>query len=234
MKTIGIIGGLAWPSTITYYKTINEEVARRLGGNGRHSAKLVLAQTDFEEVERCQALGHWERVGQLLAQQSHKLQAAGADFFIMACNTVHRAAGYVEAHTDLPYIHIVDPAAQLIQAQGARVVGLLGSGYTMKGEFFAGRLRDSYGIEVLIPQGEHYDNVHNALYQELVKGVFLPQTRERFKAALNDLCRRGAETIVLGCTEFGLLVKAQDSPVPLIDTTKAHALAAVERALAGD
>lgn len=231
MKTIGIIGGIAWPSTIVYYRTINEEVARRLGGNGLHCAKLVLAQTDFEEVERNQVLGNWERVGELLSVEANKLKAAGADFFIIACNTVHTAMPYIDAKTDLPYIHIVDPAAQTALSKGYKTVGLLGSGYTIKGTYFTGRLRERYGLNVLLPEGEHRDNVHNALYKELAKGIFLPKTRAKFKAAIEDLVKRGAETIILGCTEFGMLVNEEDCPVPLIDTTIAHARAAVDRAL---
>lgn len=231
MKTIGMIGGVAWPSTITYYRTINEEVAKKAGGNGRHCAKLVIAQTDFEEVERNQVEGNWDRVGELLGEQANKLKAAGADFFIVACNTVHTAMPQIEARTTLPYIHIVDPAAQAVLDKGVRTVGLIGSGYTMDGTFFTGRLKDNYGLEVLIPEGEHKENVHNALYQELVKGMFLPETREKFKAAMADLVNRGAEAIILGCTEFGLLVNQDDCSVPLVDTTIAHAIAAVDRAL---
>lgn len=231
MKTIGIVGGLAWPSTITYYKTINEEIAKRLAGNGRHSAKLVLAQTDFEEVERNQALGNWERVGSLLAEQANKLKAAGADFFLLACNTVHNAVEYMEAETDLPYIHIVDPVAEQALKMGAKTVGLLGSGYTMNGNFFKGRLTERFGLNVLIPEGENFDNIHNALYRELVKGVFLGETREKFKVAMNDLAARGVDIIILGCTEFGLLVKPEDCKVPLLDTTYTHAMAAVDRSL---
>ncbi|MCQ4763024.1 aspartate/glutamate racemase family protein [Cloacibacillus evryensis] len=231
MKTIGIIGGVAWPSTVTYYRTINEEVAKRLGGNGLHCAKLVLAQTDFEEIERNQVLGNWERIGGLLAGEANKLKAAGADFFIIACNTVHTAIQYVEARTDLPYIHIVDPAAKMVVDGGYKRVGLLGSGYTMKGTYFTGRLKERYGLDVLLPEGEHEQNVHNALYLELTKGILLPETRARFKAAIEDLAHRGAQAVILGCTEFGMVAKQEDSPIPLIDTTVAHALAAVERAL---
>ncbi len=232
MKTIGIVGGLAWPSTITYYKLINEEIAKHLGGDGLHCAKLFLAQTDFEEIAHDQACGNWQRVGALLAEQANRLKAAGADFFLLACNTVHTAAEYLEAGTDLPYIHIVDPAAELAVGMGAKTVGLLGSGYTMRGTFFRGRLQERYGLNVLIPDGAHFDNIHNALYQELVKDVFLPETREKFRAAIRDLTDRGAEAVILGCTEFGLLVKPEDCAVPLIDTTHAHAMAAVDRALA--
>lgn len=230
MKTIGIIGGLAWPSTITYYRLINEEVAKRLGGNGRHCANLILAQTDFEEVERNQRENNWARVGELLGIQANKLKAAGADFFIMACNTVHTAAGYVEQATDLPYIHIVDPAADLATRQGAKTVGLLGSGYTMGGTFFKDRLK-AHGLNVLVPEEEHFNNVHNALYQELVKGIIREETHEKFRAAIKNLTDRGAQVIILGCTEFNLIVKPEDSPVPLVDTTYAHAMAAVDRAL---
>lgn len=146
--------------------------------------------------------------------------------------TLHAAAEYLEAGTDLPYIHIVDPAAELAVAMGAKTVGLLGSGYTMRGTFFRECLQERYGLHVLTPAGAHFDNIHNALYQELVKDVFLPETREKFRAAIRDLTDRGAQAVILGCTEFGLLVKPEDCAVPLIDTTYAHAMAAVDRALA--
>ncbi|MGY8666006.1 amino acid racemase [Bradyrhizobium sp. UFLA05-109] len=234
MKTIGVVGGVAWPSSIIYYQTINDLIAQRLAGSGRHCAKLVLAQTDFDEVERRQTEGRWDLVGQLLAEQANKLKAAGADFYIIACNTVHTAVEFIEPKVDLPFIHIVDPAAQQAVAMGCKTVGLLGSGYTMKGTYFVNRLKERYKLDVLIAEGEHGDNVHNALYEELTKGIFRAETRTKFKAALEDLARRGAEVIILGCTEFGMLVKPEDSPVPLIDTTIAHATAAVDLALKSD
>jgi aspartate racemase len=230
VKTIGIVGGLAWPSTITYYRTINESVARRLGG--LHCASLVLAQTDFEQIERCQRQGRWDLVGDLLAAQGGKLKAAGADFFLLACNTVHTASDHVEKAVDLPFLHIVDPAARQAIAGGFRTVGLLGSRYTMTGSYFTGRLRQRYGLNVLVAEGEHQDNVHNALYQELAKGSILPATRTKFQAAIADLTARGANAVLLACTEFGMLVQPEDSPVPIIDTTIAHAEAAVDMALA--
>ncbi|MGL4961697.1 MAG: aspartate/glutamate racemase family protein [Inquilinus sp.] len=234
MKTIGIVGGVAWPSSLVYYRIINEEVARRLGGNGLHCAKLVLAQTDFEAIERHQVAGEWDNVGDLLAAEANKLKTAGADFYIIACNTVHTASKRVEAAVDLPFIHIVDPAAQQAVAKGYKTVGLLGSRYTMKGTYFVGRLKENYGLNVIAAEGEHEANVHNALYEELTKGIFRSETRARFKAAMADLAHRGAEVIILGCTEFGMLVQAEDSPVPIIDTTVAHAHAAVDRALQSD
>ena len=232
MKTIGIVGGVAWPSSIVYYRKINELVAERLGDGGLHSARLVLAQTDFEEIERNQREGRWDLVGDLLAEQGRKLKAAGADFFLIACNTVHTADHRIESAVDLPFIHIVDPTARQVLEHGFTTVGLLGSRYTMTGSYFVDRLRQRYGLKVLVAEGEHQENVHNALYQELAKNIFLPATRDRFKAAIADLVERGAEVILLGCTEFGMLVKAKDSPVPIIDTTVAHAEAAVDMALA--
>jgi aspartate racemase len=232
VKTIGIVGGVAWPSTIVYYRTINELVARRLGGTGLHSAKLVLAQTDFEQIERHQREGRWDLVGDLLAEQGNRLKAAGADFFLLACNTVHSADERVESAVALPFLHIVDPTGREVVSRGVKTVGLLGSRYTMTGSYFVGRLRDRYGLNVLIAEGEHQDNVHNALYAELAKGIFRPETRAKFRAAIEDLVTRGAEVVILGCTEFGLLVQPEDSPVPLIDTTIVHAEAAVDIALA--
>ncbi|HEY7276317.1 MAG TPA: amino acid racemase [Trebonia sp.] len=232
MKTIGIVGGVAWPSSITYYRVINELVAERLGDGGLHCASLVLAQTDFEAIERNQRAGRWDRVGDLLAAEGNKLKAAGADFFLLACNTVHTASERVEGAVGLPFLHIVDATARTLQERGFSKIGLLGSRYTMTGTYFAGRLRQRYGLEVLVAEGEHLENVHTALYEELAKGVFLPSTREKFRAAMADLAERGAEAVVLGCTEFGMLVEDGDSPVPVIDTTIEHARAAVDLAFA--
>jgi aspartate racemase len=162
VKTIGIIGGIAWPSTVAYYRIINELVAQRLGEGGLHSANLVLAQTDFEAIERNQRAGRWDRVGALLAEQGTRLKAAGADFFLLACNTVHTADHYIESAVDLPFLHIVDPTAQQLIDRGFSTVGLLGSRYTMTGDYFVGRLQKRYGLNVLIAAGEVQDDVHNA------------------------------------------------------------------------
>ena len=172
MKTIGIVGGLAWPSTVIYYRTINELVARRLGG--LHCARLVLAQTGFDQVERYQREGRWDLVGDLLGAQAGHLKAAGADFFLLACNTVHTASERIETLAGLPFLHIVDPTTRQIQQAGFTTAGLLGSRYTMTGTYFAGRLRRRYGLTVLVAEGEHQDNVHNALYAELARGAVLP------------------------------------------------------------
>ena len=229
MKTIGIVGGVAWPSSLVYYRKINELVAQRLGG--LHCARLVLAQTDFEIIERCQRENRWDQMGALVSELGNALKRAGADFFLIACNTAHTADRYIESSVDLPFLHIVDPTAKQIVAGGFKKVGLLGSRYTMCGEYFVKRLEDRYGLQVLIAEGVHQDNVHNALYQELVKGVFKDSTRAKYKEAIADLVKRGAEVIILGCTEFGMLVRADDSPVPIVDTTIAHIKAAVDTAL---
>lgn len=232
MKTIGIVGGIAWPSTIIYYKTINELVAKRLGGGGLHSAKLVLVQTDFAEIERWQQAGRWDVVGDLLASEAMKLKAASADFFLLACNTVHTAADRIEHSVHLPMIHIVDSTARKVLESGFKTVGLLGSRYTMTGTYFVGRLEQRYDLRVLVVEGDDQDMVHNALYTELARGIFLAETREKFKTAINSLINRGAEVVILGCTEFGMLIQAEDSSVPIIDTSTAHAEAAVEMAFA--
>ena len=231
MKTIGIVGGLAWPSTAEYYRIINEETARRMGGSGRHCAKLVLAQTDFDQVERAQARGDWDAVGAMVGAEADRLKAAGADFFIIACNTVHAAMPQIEAVTDLPYIHIADPSAALALKKGYGTVGVLDSGYTMEGSFFTGRLRERYGLNVLLPDGPEREMMHKALYQELVGDVFLPETRNSFRAVVAGLAARGAQAVILACTEFGMLLRPEDSALPLIDTAAAHALAAADLAL---
>jgi aspartate racemase len=178
MKTIGIVGGIAWPSSIVYYRQINEMVSERLGDGGLHSARLVLAQADFDEIERCQREDRWDRVGEILAAEGEKLRLAGAHFFLLACNTVHIAARQVEGSVDLPFLHIVDATAETALAQGHSTVGLLGSRYTMYGDYFVGRLRERYGLNVIVAEGQHAEAVHDALYAELARGIVLPETGE--------------------------------------------------------
>ncbi|KAF5005365.1 hypothetical protein FDECE_8177 [Fusarium decemcellulare] len=231
MKTIGIVGGVAWPSTLVYYRRLNEYYTERTAGNGLQTPRLVISQTDFALVEKAQTEGKWDEVGRLLTIEGNKLKAAGADFFLLACNTVHTADHFITPSVDIPMLHIVDAAAKKAIENGYKTVGLLGSRYTMTGTYFVGRLH-KYGLQVLIAEGEHQENVHNALYQELAKNIFLPETRQKFKAAMADLVVRGAEAIVLGCTEFGMLVQQEDSTVPILDTSIVHAEAAVDLALA--
>ena len=231
MKTIGMIGGLAWPSTVTFYRAINEEIAARLGENGQHCAKLLLAQTDFYEVERCQRAGDWESVARLMGEQAQKLKAAGADFFIIACNTVHTVYDEILRYTDLPCIHIADPVGDYARRLGCRKLGLLGSRYTMEGGYFTDRLRERFDLELLLPPKESREKINDALYRELTRGILREETRQDFLRCMEELVKQGAEMIVLGCTEFGLLVTEQDSSVPLIDTSIALAKAAVDLAL---
>ncbi|KAL7940483.1 aspartate racemase [Trichoderma barbatum] len=231
MKTIGIVGGIAWPSSLVYYKAINKFYEERTEGNGLQTPSLILAQTDFALVEKAQTEGKWDEVGRLLAAEAKKLKNAGADFFLLACNTVHTADEYIMKNVDLPMLHIVDAVAMKVKQTGYRTVGLLGSRYTMTGSYFIGRLQAKYGFTVLVAQDQHATNVHNSLYQELARNIFLPGTREKFKSAISDLIERGAEVIILGCTEFGMLVSERDSTVPIIDTSIAHAEAAVDFAL---
>ena len=233
MKTIGIVGGLAWPSTITYYEIINSRIAERLGESGRHSADLVLVQTDFDEYERNQNAGSWDRVAELLSDSARRLEAAGADFFLIACNTVHISSDLAEQNASIPFIHIVDPTGEHLARRGFKRVGLMGSGYTIEKDYFKGRLRDKYGLEIILPEGEHKENIHRALYDELVKGIVTEETKQKFRAAAADLASRGAEAIILGCTEFDLALSPDACPVPLVDTVRLHAEAAVDMALSG-
>lgn len=232
MKTIGIIGGMAWPSTQVYYKTINEHFTTLTKSTGLESPQLVLIQANFARLVKLKEEGKWDEVGQLLVDQAGKLKAAGADFFLMACNSVHVADAYVEKNAPLPMLHIVDAAAQVASAQGFTTVGLLGSEYTMTGRYFVGRLQEKFGITALVPGEEERAVIQSALTGELAKNVFLPETRKKFKAAIDGLVEKGCQAVILGCTEFGLLVKQEDSSVPVIDTGIVHAKAAVEYALA--
>jgi aspartate racemase len=228
MKTIGIIGGMAWPSTVTYYQTINERISQHMGG--LHCANLVLVQTDFDEVIQLERLEDWDGVGKILLALAHRLEAAGADLFVIACNTMHKAIPSIEKQLPIPYIHIVDATGKAVCQY--RKVGLLGSQITMSDEFFVGRLvRDYDGLEVLVPPPEEQVQIHTALDNELARGIFLDATKNMFRQRIADLVNQGAEAIILGCTEFGRLVQAEDSAVPLIDTVFAHTDAIVQAIL---
>ncbi|KAJ5287822.1 Aspartate racemase [Penicillium angulare] len=207
MKTIGIVGGIAWPSSLFFYKAINEYFKDRTQSNGLHTPNLILAQTNFALIEEAQSEGNWDDVGRLLAGEAANLKAAGADLFLLACNTLYTADEYIIKHSELPMLHIVDATANKVVQRGYKTVGLLGSRYTITGAYFADRLKKKNNLKVLVADGVHARNVHNALYQELAKNIFLPETRTKFKAAMEALVARGAEIVVLGCTEFGMLVK---------------------------
>jgi aspartate racemase len=230
MKTIGMLGGMSWESTVPYYRTINETV-RELRG-GLHSAKIVLYSVDFAQVEQLQRAGDWDGAGKLLADAARRLEDAGADFIVLCTNTMHRVAPAIEAATTIPLFHVADPTAQAIKAAGLRRVGLLGTRFTMEQDFYKHRLAERHGLEVLVPDQAGREDVHRIIYQELCLGTVLPASRERYRAVIAGLVAAGAEAIIFGCTEIGLLVAQEDSAVPVFDTTALHARMAAEFALA--
>lgn len=229
MKTIGIIGGMSWESSAQYYAAINRGVRDALGSP--HSARVVMDSLDFAEVEALQHAGDWDALASLLAASARRLEAAGADFLVMATNTMHKLAAAVESSTRLELLHIADPTAQAIRAAGLARIALIGTSFTMEQGFYRDRL-ESEGIEVIVPEAQDRAEVHRVIYEELVAGRFLERSRAAYSAAIARLAQRGAEGVVLGCTEIGLLVGPGDSPLPLFDTTALHAAAAVRRALA--
>ena len=229
MKTIGLIGGMSWESTIPYYRLINEGVKQRLGG--LHSARLVLFSVDFAEIERLQHASEWDAAGAVLVKAAQSLEAAGADCVVICTNTMHKVAPAVEAAVRIPLLHIADATAAAIRAAGIQTVGLLGTRFTMEQDFYVGRLTQRHGLSVLIPEAEERETVHRVIYEELCLGQINPTSREAYRAAMAHLVQRGAEAIILGCTEISLLVGAEDAAVPLFDTTAIHAQAAVEFAV---
>jgi aspartate racemase len=230
VKNIGIIGGLSWHTSAVYYRLINESVQERLGGPS--SAKCLLASLEFAEVERCQRADRWDQVAALLCDAARGLERAGADFFLIACNTVHIVAEQVQAAVSIPLLHIVDATGRHVVARRLHTVGLLGSRWTLRGGYFVDRLRNQYGLEVLLPKGQDEEHVDRAIYSELVRGIVTESTRARLRAAIAHLAERGAEGVILGCTELMLVLNAEDSAVPLFDTTRLHVEAAVDLALA--
>ena len=230
MKTIGLIGGMSWESSAEYYHIINEAVHDRLGGV--HSAKSVMVSVDFAEIEALQSQGRWSEATQAMVEAAQYVEQGGADFVVICTNTMHKMADDVQKAIHVPLLHIADAAAEPIKARGLRKVGLLGTKFTMEEEFYRGRLAQRHGLQVLIPDAEDRAIVHRVIYEELVVGKINPASQAQYRRIIASLVQRGAEGIVLGCTEIGLLVKEADSPVPLFDTTRIHALAAVEYALA--
>ena len=229
MKTMGLIGGMSWESSLDYYRIVNQEVQKRLGG--LHSAKVLLYSFDFQEIEELQHQGRWEDLGRLLAEAALKLEAAGADFLVLCTNTMHKAAGHVQDKTRIPLLHIADTAAEAVKKAGIKKVGLLGTRFTMEEDFYKKRLLDVHGIESLIPEPKGRDRVHQIIYQELCQGILEPLSKNKLVNIIDGLKGAGAEGVILGCTELPLLVKQGDIQVPLFDTTAIHAAAAVHKAL---
>jgi aspartate racemase len=229
MKTIGLIGGMSWESTVPYYRIINETVRELLGG--LHSARLVLLSVDFHEVERLQTSGDWDAAGRMLAQAARSLELAGAEFLVLCTNTMHKVAPAIEAAVAIPLFHIADPTAEEIKRSGFATVGLLGTRFTMEQEFYRGRLQSQHGIAVLVPDEPGRELVHRVIYEELCLGRVIDASRGQCRRIIGQLVESGAEAIILGCTELSMLVQSGDSPVPLFDTTSLHARKAAEWAM---
>jgi aspartate racemase len=229
MKTIGLIGGMSWESSIEYYRIINELVRERLGGV--HSAKCVMVSVDFAEIEPLQHQGKWEETGEMLIKSAISLVNSGADFIVLCTNTMHKVAEDIQAHTQIPLLHIADATGQRVIDSSIRKVALLGTRFTMEEDFYKGRLLQKYNLDVLIPDSREREIIHNVIYKELVVGKIQQKSKEQYLQIISRMVGEGAEGIILGCTEIGLLVKQSDCLVPVFDTTRIHAEAAVTFAL---
>ena len=229
MKRIGLLGGMSWESSDLYYELVNELVRERLGGV--HSADCVMVSVDVADIERLQAAGEWEAAGERLALEAQRLVAAGAELLVLCTNTMHKVADAIEAAIDVPFLHLGDVTARAALAAGCRTVGLLATAYTMEQDFYRDRIA-AHGLTVLVPDPEQRAMVHRVIYDELVRGIVREESRAAYAAVIDDLVSRGCDGIILGCTEIELLVGPDDSPVPVLPTTRLHAIAAVDAALA--
>ena len=232
MKMIGLIGGMSWESSAEYYRILNEGIRDRLGSTA--SVRCLLWSFDFSEIEELQHRGDWTGLTARMVDAAKRLEAGGADILLICTNTMHRMAADVQTAVDIPLLHIADPTAARIKATGLKTVGLLGTAFTMEREFYKGRLVDKHGLNVVVPDKDDRATVHRIIYEELVGGKVLPASRNAYRAVIERLAERGAEAVILGCTEIMLLVRPEDSPVPIFDTTALHAAAAIEVALAGN
>ncbi|MCC4005905.1 aspartate/glutamate racemase family protein [Bacillus thuringiensis] len=228
MKTIGLIGGMSWESTSEYYRIINEEIKERLGG--LHSAKCLINSVDFEEIERCQSSGDWDGAGEILGNAAYSLQKGGADFIIICTNTMHKVVGKIKAKIDIPVLHIADATAKEIKRKDIQKVGLLGTKYTMEQDFYKSRIEEN-NIKVIVPSEKNRKEINKVIYTELCLVKIVSQSREYYKRGIEELVQKGAQGIILGCTEIGLLIKQENVSVPIFDTTHIHAIEAVKVAL---
>lgn len=229
MKTIGLIGGMSWESTVTYYQLINQFIAKKLGG--LHSAQILLYSVDFEEIERCQSEGNWEKSGEILANIAQKLETAGADFIVICTNTMHKVASQIARGINIPIIHIAETTAEVLQQSGIQNVGLLGTKYTMQQDFYKAKLIDK-GLKVIIPDEQDMEIINRIIFEELCLGKINLDSRQFFQSVIDKLKKHGAEGVILGCTEIGLLIKPENASLPVFDTTLIHAQKAAEYALA--
>ncbi|MBN3560738.1 aspartate/glutamate racemase family protein [Aliamphritea spongicola] len=232
MKTIGMLGGMSWESSADYYAALNRGVKQKLGG--LHSAKVCMLSVDFAEIEQLQHAGDWQQLADILARQAAATERGGADFLLIATNTMHKVADEVEAAISIPLLHIADVTAEKLLADGVKTIGLLGTRFTMAEDFYKGRLTDKFGLQVLVPDADQQDDVHRIIYEELCQGEVHDSSRQVYLKIIDDLFARGAEGVILGCTEIAMLVKPEHTSVSLYDTTALHAEGAVKLALAED
>ncbi len=229
MRKIGLIGGMSWESTAEYYRIMNQEVKERLGGH--HSAEIIMYSVDFEDVHRLQFRGQWDKLSLFLSEIARKLEMAGADFIVIATNTMHKLAPEIEKTISIPLLHIADATAERIKEAGLNRVGLVGTRFTMEMGFYRERLREKHGIEVVVPSAQEREYINHVIYNELVLGILREESKRRFKEIIKGLAEKGAQGVILGCTEIPLLIKQEDVDMPVFNTTEIHAKAAVDFAL---
>lgn len=229
MKTIGLLGGMSWESTLGYYRAINEGIKNSLGG--LHSAKIAMYSVDFDAIEKLQHDGDWEGTAKILTEAAKNVQSAGADFLLICTNTMHKVAPQIEQAIDIPLLHIADATAEVLVKNGIKTVGLLGTAFTMEQDFYKGRLSGNYALTVLVPNQKDRAIVHNVIYKELCLGKAVPASKVEYLRIIESLANQGAEAVILGCTEIGMLVEQADTEVALLDTTTIHAQKAVEYAI---
>ncbi|WP_294662449.1 aspartate/glutamate racemase family protein [Fusobacterium ulcerans] len=228
MKTIGLIGGMSWESTVTYYEIINRTIKEKLGG--LHSGKLVLFSVDFQEIEECQAKGEWDKSAKILTEAAQSLEKAGADFIVICTNTMHKIAPDIQRNINIPILHIAEATADELDKKDIKKVALLGTKYTMEQDFYKNKLIDR-GIEVVIPDDEDRAEVNRVIYEELCLGKILPLSKKKFLEIMDKLLEKGAQGVILGCTEIGLLVQQKDTDISLFDTAEIHAKSAALKSI---
>jgi len=226
MKIIGLIGGMSWESSAEYYRIINEKIKEKLGG--LHSAKTLMYSVNFEEIERLQHQGKWQELTEIMIDAAKRLEKGGADFIVICTNTMHKMADEIQENVKIPLLNIADATAEKVKNRGIKKVGLLGTKFTMEEDFYKGRLIDKYGLQVLIPNENDRQIVHDVIYKELCLGIVNPESKEKFIKIIKNLVSNGTEAVILGCTEIPLLIKQDDVEIPIFDTTRIHAEAAVE------
>ena len=229
MKTIGMLGGMSWESTTSYYKAINEGIKAKKGG--LHSAKICMYSVNFDEIEKLQHQGNWHETAVILANAAKSVEAGGADFLLICTNTMHKVADQIQASISIPILHVADATATKLIADGITKVGLLGTRFTMEQDFYKSRLINQFGIDVIVPSPDEMSIVHKVIYDELCQGIINSDSKDQYLTIVHNLFEQGAEAVILGCTEIALLLKQEDTDVPLYDTTAIHASSAVDMAL---